>query len=141
MKAANIIKKALAQGRTALSEHESKQLLAAYGVPVVQEAVVHDALQAVELARSLGYPVVLKGLGSTLLHKTERGLVHLNLSTKAAVERAVHAIVREAGDELEGILVQPMLTGKREFVVSLARCGLRASGHVRRGRIFTRGAG
>jgi acyl-CoA synthetase (NDP forming) len=121
MKAANIVKKALAQGRTALNEHESKQLLAAYGVPVVQEAVARDALQAVELAHSLGYPVVLKGLGSTLLHKTERGLVHLNLSTKAAVERAVHAIARGAGDELEGILVQPMLTGKREFVAGLSR--------------------
>lgn len=121
MKAANIIKKALAQGRTALNEHESKQLLAAYGVPVVQEAVARDALQAVELAHSLGYPVVLKGLGSTLLHKTERGLVHLNLSTKAAVERAVHAIARGAGNELEGILVQPMLTGKREFVAGLSR--------------------
>lgn len=121
MKAANIIKKALAQGRTALNEHESKQLLAAYGVPVVQEAVARDALQAVELAHSLGYPVVLKGLGSTLLHKTERGLVHLNLSTKAAVERAFHAIARGAGDELEGILVQPMLTGKREFVAGLSR--------------------
>jgi acyl-CoA synthetase (NDP forming) len=121
MKAANIIKKAVAQGRTALNEHESKQLLAAYGVPVVQEAVARDALQAVELAHSLGYPVVLKGLGSTLLHKTERGLVHLNLSTKAAVERAVHAIARGAGDELEGILVQPMLTGKREFVAGLSR--------------------
>jgi acyl-CoA synthetase (NDP forming) len=56
-----------------------------------------------------------------LLHKTERGLVHLNLSTKAAVERAAHAIAREAGDELEGILVQPMLTGKREFVAGLSR--------------------
>jgi len=121
VKAAKIIKKALAQGRTALNEHESKQLLAAYGVPIVHEAVAHDALQAVELTRSLGYPVVLKGLGSTLLHKTERGLVHLNLFTKAAVERAAHAIVREAADELEGILVQPMLTGKREFVAGLSR--------------------
>jgi len=121
MKAADIIQKALARGRTALNEHESKQLLAGYGVPVVQEAVAHDALEAVELACSLGYPVVLKGLGSTLLHKTERGLVHLNLSSEAAIERAVHAIVREAGDELEGILVQPMLTGKREFVAGLSR--------------------
>jgi acyl-CoA synthetase (NDP forming) len=121
MRAANIIKKALAQGRTALNEHESKQLLAAYGVPVVKEAVARDASQAVELAHSIGYPVVLKGLGSTLLHKTERGLVHLNLSTKAAVERAVHAIAREAGDAFEGILVQPMLAGKREFVAGLSR--------------------
>jgi len=121
MKAANIIKKALAQGRTALNEDESKQLLAAYGVPVVQEAVARDALQAVELAHSLGYPVVLKGLGSTLLHKTERGLVYLNLSTKAAVQRAAGAIARAAGDELEGILVQPMLTGKREFVAGFSR--------------------
>ena len=83
-----MIENALKAGRKALSEHESKQLLAAYGVPVAPERVAADAAEAVRVAEQIGYPVVLKGLGPTLLHKTERGLVHLNLGNKAAVTRA-----------------------------------------------------
>ena len=115
-----MIEKALKAGQKALSEHESKRLLAAYGVPVVPEHVATDADGAVHLAEQIGYPVVLKGLGATLLHKTERGLVHLNLANKSAVARAARAIIQEAGDELEGILVQPLITGKREFVAGLS---------------------
>lgn len=115
-----MIEKALKAGRKALSEHESKQLLAAYGVPVAPEKVASDAAEAVGLAEQIGYPVVLKGLGPTLLHKTERGLVHLNLGNKSAVARAAKAIIREAKDELEGILVQPQIKGKREFVAGLS---------------------
>jgi len=115
-----MIDKALKAGRRALSEHESKLLLAAYGVPVAPEKVAADTAEAVHLAEQIGYPVVLKGLGATLLHKTERGLVHLNLSGKTAVARAARAIMREAKDELEGILVQPQIKGKREFVAGVS---------------------
>lgn len=116
-----LIEKAYASGRKSLSEHESKQLLAAYGIPVVPEQVVKDAAEAAACARAIGYPVVLKGLGATLLHKTERGLVHLNLTSKQAVERAARAITRSAGAALEGILVQPQLSGRREFMAGLTR--------------------
>jgi len=115
-----MIENALKAGRKALSEHESKQLLAAYGVPVAPERVAADAAEAVRVAEQIGYPVVLKGLGPTLLHKTERGLVHLNLGNKAAVTRAARAVMREAKDELEGLLVQPQIKGKREFVAGVS---------------------
>ncbi len=105
----------------ALTESESKQLLGAYGVPVVSETVVFSEDEAVETARKTGFPVVLKGLGATLLHKTERGLVHLNLTDEAGVRNAASLITREAGDELEGLLVQPQIQGKREFVAGLFR--------------------
>ncbi|MGC9323776.1 MAG: acetate--CoA ligase family protein [Desulfomonilia bacterium] len=108
-------------GRTTLSEHASKQLIMDYGVPGVTEIVAKGTAEAVEAAENIGFPVVLKGLGSSLLHKTERGLVHLNLTDKASVEQAARAIEREAKDELEGILIQPYLTGKREFVAGLSR--------------------
>ncbi|HVN72639.1 MAG TPA: acetate--CoA ligase family protein [Desulfomonilia bacterium] len=121
MEVTDIIAGAKASGQKALSEHESKQIIAAYGVPVVREVVVKDADQACAAAEDMGFPVVLKGLGSTLLHKTERGLVHLNLTGKSAVLRAARAIEREAKDELEGILVQPHLAGRREFVAGISR--------------------
>ncbi|OGP87095.1 MAG: CoA-binding protein, partial [Deltaproteobacteria bacterium RBG_19FT_COMBO_43_11] len=63
--------------------------------------------------------VVLKGLGSRLTHKTERGLVKLNLNNKEEVRLAALYIKEAAGTDLEGFLIQPMLQGKREFVAGL----------------------
>lgn len=120
MNVGKIIEQAQMAGRSALNEYESKQVLAAYGVPVVDERIAADEVEAITHAEEIGYPVVLKGLGASLLHKTERGLVHLTLSGKAAVERAAKAIKREAGNELEGLLVQPYLEGRREFVAGLS---------------------
>jgi len=62
---------------------------------------------------------VLKGMGVNLLHKTDRDLVHLNLSDSQAVEKAVQAITAEAAEELDGILIQPHVEGRREFVAGL----------------------
>ena len=78
--------------KTDINEAEAKMLLKEYGVPVVPETVATDYQEAVSAANALGYPVVVKGLGSALAHKTERGLVHLNLSNAqdvlVRVERA-----------------------------------------------------
>ena len=65
--------------KTDLNETEAKTLLKEFGVPVVQETVAPNAKEAVTAAGRFGYPVVAKGLGAELAHKTERGLVHLNL--------------------------------------------------------------
>ncbi|MGM0451551.1 MAG: acetate--CoA ligase family protein [Thermodesulfobacteriota bacterium] len=107
--------------RIFLSEWASKQFLKSFDVPVVEEIVAESADQAVDAANTLGYPVVLKGLGQSLLHKTEGGLVHLNIADDPSVSDAAAAIADRAGDALEGFLVQPQVTGKREFVVGLFR--------------------
>ncbi|WP_373499875.1 acetate--CoA ligase family protein [Desulfococcus sp.] len=103
----------------ALNEHQSKLLLKAYGVPVVDEAIVTSVPDAVDAAGAFGFPVVLKGLGRTLLHKTERRLVHLNLATPESVEIAARSVMEEAGAALEGFLIQPQVTGRRELVAGL----------------------
>src|SRR5208337_2574442 len=59
-----------AQGRSSLSEAESKSLLNRYGVPVVQEAIAFHEDEAAVLSESIGFPVVLKGLGKNITHKT-----------------------------------------------------------------------
>ncbi len=107
--------------RNVLTEYHSKQFLKKYAVPVTPETIVADGAEAVTAAQSFGFPVVLKGMGASLLHKTERGLVHLHLGDENSVRKAAEMIIREAADELEGILVQPMMTGKREFVAGLFR--------------------
>ena len=104
-----------------INEAEAKTLLQEFDVPVVPEAIAADTAQAVRDAEAIGYPVVVKGLGRTLLHKTESGLVQLNLSDQHAVEKAVEAMKKSGGDQLEGFVVQPQIQGKRELVAGLFR--------------------
>jgi acyl-CoA synthetase (NDP forming) len=119
MKNSKIIEKAKTESRKTLTEAEAKNLLKQYGIPVVQEISVMSQSDLENAAQSIGYPVVLKGLGSRLTHKTEKGLVKLNLKNKEEVHSASVFIKEAAGDDLEGFLIQPMLEGKREFVAGL----------------------
>lgn len=119
MEKLEIIKKAISQKRKALTEAEAKEVLKKYGIPVVKEKVVKTIEETEIAAKEIGYPVVLKGLGSRLTHKTERGLVKLNLKNEEDVRSAVIYIKEAAGSDLEGFLIQPMLEGKREFVAGL----------------------
>jgi len=107
--------------KNSLNEVEAKALLKEFNVPVVPEAVAADAKEAVAAAAEFGYPVVVKGLGAALAHKTERGLVLLNLSTAKAVEKAVKVIQTSAGADLDGFVIQPQIQGKRELVAGLFR--------------------
>ena len=114
-----LLTNALDSGRTALTEAESKTILSSYGVPVVAETIVSTAAEAVAAASGVGFPVVIKGIGKGLLHKTESGLVHLNLPDEQAVSVAADQILQAApGAQL---LVQPQVQGKREFVAGLIR--------------------
>ena len=107
--------------RTGINEAEAKALLKKFDVPVVPEAIASDSPEAIRAADAFGYPVVIKGLGRALMHKTERGLVKLNLSGPQAVQEAVEAIMASAADDLEGFVVQPQIQGKRELVAGLFR--------------------
>jgi acyl-CoA synthetase (NDP forming) len=109
------------ENRLSFTEAESKKLLSRYGIPVVEEKVVATAKEALLQAGATGFPVVLKGLGAKLTHKTERGLVKINLCSMAAVRRAYRDIRESAGDDWEGCLIQPQIEGKREFVAGLFR--------------------
>jgi acyl-CoA synthetase (NDP forming) len=119
MKKLEVIEKAEAEGRTTLTEAEAKDLLKSFGIPVVKEISVKTEGDLDNAIISIGYPLVLKGLGSRLTHKTEKGLVKLNLKNKEDVHSAAIYIKDAAGDDLEGFLIQPMLEGKREFVAGL----------------------
>jgi len=107
--------------KNGVNEAEAKALLREFDVPVIPEAVAADDKEAVAVAGEFGYPVVVKGLGAALAHKTERGLVHLNLSSPQAVQTAVQAIRTSAGDDLDGFVIQPQIQGKRELVAGLFR--------------------
>ena len=121
VQANRMIDATLASGRNALLEDDAKKLLAGFGVPIVDERRVSDADGAVRAACDLGFPVVLKAMGTTLTHKTEKGLVRVGLAGEADVRTAAAALMDLAGDALEFLLVQPQITGKREFVAGMFR--------------------
>jgi len=116
-----VIKKAVKEGRKALTEYEAKKVLKRYGIPTTREELVRTQKEAVEVAEKLGYPVVLKGAGAELLHKTELDVIRLNLKNAQQVREAFQEIKKNAGDKLEGVLVQEMVKGERELVIGLIK--------------------
>jgi acetyl-CoA synthetase (ADP-forming) len=104
-----------------LSEAGSKGLLGAFGVPFPAEHVLTTADAAVAAADAIGYPVVAKLGGPTIAHKTERGLVRLDLGSADAVHAAATALLAAARPE-DGevhVLVAPMLRATRELIAGL----------------------
>ncbi len=106
-----------------LSEAASKQLLAQFGVVVLDERTAPDVEGAVAAAATLGFPVVVKLCGDSIAHKTERGLVRLGLAGEAAVRAAATELLAAARPE-DGpveLLVAPMVHGSRELIAGLVR--------------------
>jgi succinyl-CoA synthetase beta subunit len=119
MNPVEIMEKALQEGRKNLTEHESKQLLAAYGLPVAREILVQSLEQALAAAAALGYPLAAKACGPDIAHKSEKSLVRLHLQDDAALEKAYGELANSP--EAEGVLISPMIAGNRELVLGLVR--------------------
>ncbi len=115
-----IIKIAQDADRTILTESESKQVLAAYGIPIVQTLVAKTEAEALEHADTIGYPVVLKLFYEIITHKTDVGGVQLNLKDAEAVKWADQniqtSVTEKVGAEhFLGVTVQPMLSLDRGY--------------------------
>jgi acetyltransferase len=115
-----IIRKSRGEGRTILTEFESKQVLSAYGIPTAQTVIAADAAAAVAAAGQIGYPVVLKVYSETISHKTDVGGVQLNLGDAGAVRRAFEAIetsvaAKVGAQHFQGVTVQPMIKLKDAY--------------------------
>lgn len=109
-----LLQTARKSGRTILTEHESKELLAAYGIPTVETHIARSESDAIKLATQLGFPVALKLYSETITHKTDVGGVQLNLRTTTTVRNAWRtiekAVTKKAGAEhFLGVTVQPMI--------------------------------
>ena len=106
------------------SEHFAKQALADYGIGVTREILVSNAAAAVEAARTLGYPVVLKVQSPDIPHKTEARAVRLGVDSDTAVALAFDEIMRnaqayQADARIEGVLVQEMVAGGIETILGV----------------------
>jgi acetyltransferase len=119
-----IIERVRGEGRSILTEFESKQVLAAYGIPVAQTVIAADSAAAVDAAGKMGYPVVLKLYSETITHKTDVGGVALNLGSAEAVAAAFAAIQKSVTEKVgaqhfQGVTVQPMIKLKDAYEIIL----------------------
>ena len=109
-----ILDKVRKSGRKLLTELESKQVLAAYGIPTVETQLARSEAEAVAIAHKIGFPVVLKIYSETITHKTDVGGVKLNLTTEDAVARAYREIdaavtAKASKAQFQGVTDQPMV--------------------------------
>ncbi len=113
-RAEEIIQHARQDGRILLNEVESKEVLAAYGIPTVETRVARTEAEAVAAAAAIGYPAVLKLFSESITHKSDVGGVRLNLCNASAVRKAYRdiktAVTSKAGvGHFLGVTVQPMI--------------------------------
>lgn len=128
---APFVRCARTEGRPALLEPEALAWLAALGLPVPPHRRVDSADEAVRAAESLGWPVALKLVSATILHKSEAGGVHLGLRGASAVRaafEAVQAAATDHGADFRGALVVPMVGAAVDVAVGVAASEL--GGHA-----------
>ncbi len=109
-----------------LTAEETQAILGAMNLPLVQGTVATSAEEAAKLAQKIGYPVAVKLASLEITHKTEMGGVHLNLADEQAVRNSFEAIRTRLAqvnklESMEGVLVQPMLSGGVEVMVGMSR--------------------
>ncbi|WP_456468978.1 acetate--CoA ligase family protein, partial [Archaeoglobus sp.] len=101
-----------------LMEHEAKEILEKYGINTARCIFTQSEDEAVEAAKQLGFPVVMKVAGQKIVHKSDAGGVILNISTEEEVRRAFSRLM--AIRDAEGVNVQPMLEKGIEVIVGVA---------------------
>jgi acyl-CoA synthetase (NDP forming) len=112
------------QGDGWLSGEATRNLLSAFALPVPPGGICVTADEAAKLAAQIGFPVALKLTSRTIVHKTEFGGVRLNLDSEAAVRQAFLEIQQRVAQdnklaEMEGVLIQPMISGGVEVMVGM----------------------
>ncbi|CAI8296569.1 MAG: Uncharacterised protein [Chloroflexota bacterium] len=118
------IKHVKSLSKSQLSEDESKKLIENWGVITPQRFLTQSSDEAVEAANKLGFPVVLKVDSSEILHKTEAGVVRVNVKDDVEVSSVFNEIMESAkkvsnAKDINGVLVEEMVTGGIEVMAGL----------------------
>ncbi len=116
-----LIEDALNEGRFRLSEYESKQFLAGFGLPVPEEKLISSPRELIDAASAIGYPLVLKACSADIAHKTEKDLIRLDIRNDDEALDAYTEIIKCMNGAEDGVLLQQMIRGKRELMMGLSR--------------------
>ncbi|MGD2067351.1 MAG: acetate--CoA ligase family protein [Gemmatimonadota bacterium] len=117
-----ILDGAVAEGRHRLLEPEALEVFQAYGIPVVEHRLVHDEEAAAAAAAEIGYPVVLKAVSPDIVHKSDVGVVKLDVRDEAGLRdayREATGAADDAGADLRGVLIGSFQTGGKETIVGM----------------------
>lgn len=120
--ARDIIAKVRADGRTGLTEIESKEIFSSYGLPTVNTSLVTSEEEAVKVADKNGYPVVMKIVSPEILHKSDAGGVKVNITDEVGVRDAYKTILKNAkvykpDANIHGLVVQEMAPWGTEVII------------------------
>jgi len=121
-----IIGKARSEGRTLLTEIESKELLRQAGISVIDTRLATSREEAISVSRQLGFPVVLKIASPDIVHKSDAGGVKLGLKTSKQVGKAyddILAAIRQkySGAKIQGVSVQKMARPGVEVIIGMSK--------------------
>ena len=113
IKALAIIEEAKRKGLNSLNEYEAKKILRAYGIPVTEEMLAHSLEEAMAMAREIGYPIAAKLVSPDIPHKTEAGVIALNIPSEEQLQEKYREILKRGKifrpwARIEGVLIQEM---------------------------------
>ena len=122
MSTTDIVEMALLQGRTILTEVESKEVVKECGINVIETQLAASRTEAVHVASAMGFPVVLKIVSPEIVHKSDQGGVKINLSTVEQVASAYDSIITSAKTNVPnatilGVAVQKMAEPGIEVII------------------------
>lgn len=114
----------LAGADRSLTEHQSKELLRLYGIPVTKEDVAKTEQEAIQVAEIIGYPVVLKIDSPDILHKTEAGGLRLNIQDRDELIRAYNEVLQNvhaynSAARVNGVLVHEWVSDGTQAIVGV----------------------
>jgi acyl-CoA synthetase (NDP forming) len=121
-----ILDRARKEGRTILTEFESKRILKQAGISVVETKLAKTKKEAISLSQKMGFPVALKIASPDVIHKTDSGGVKLSLNNMTEVRRAYDEILRKVGKQfpravVHGVSVQKMARPGTEVIVGTSK--------------------
>jgi acetyl-CoA synthetase (ADP-forming) len=117
----DIIKKAVNEGRSTLSEFEAKQVLSSYGIPVTKHFLMERSEDLDTAVGAVGFPLVMKGCSAEIAHKTEKGLIRLDIRSRDEAGKAYAELSRNMPLGKGSVLVEEMVKGSRELVAGMTR--------------------
>jgi acetate---CoA ligase (ADP-forming) subunit beta len=122
----SILDQAEKEGRSILTEFESKRILRQAGIPVVESRLAKTQKEAVSLSRKMGFPVVLKISSPEVIHKSDLGGVKLSLNNAAEVKKAYDEILKKVKKQypeaaVHGVSVQKMVRPGTEVIIGTSK--------------------
>ena len=122
----SIIDQAKKEGRTILTEFESKKILKQVGIPVVEARLAKNQKEVVSLSQKIGFPVVLKIISPDVVHKTDSGGVKLGLKSVSEVRKAYNEILASVKKQfpsavIHGVSVQKMARPGTEIIIGTSK--------------------